>query len=352
MAESTTGTLANMETATATATDRGVVVTLMEANSRLAKQLEDRSNELKYIKAFLKKERSERKGHINLNSSPDTYCWTHGYKAANSHTSISWNYPKHGHKREATKTDNIAGYQANREWCAGATSLNNREKFEECRTPPLIEHHETAIVDYGCTGHFLLVNAPCQRNVKSKIPLRVRLPNGDTMDSTHTSSLYIPELSKAASIANVFPGVANNSLLSVVQICNEGYYVTFRIDGVKILQLRPKVSFENKKEIWIPDSGASTWGMKNNSTPCLWTITFMNYVAQESYSTTCTKLYSAQQNMLFCRLSRIAISWLGQVWLNKQLTNIWKWRQQLPCDTWINASKTYVSLPKYQLLLT
>jgi hypothetical protein len=104
----------------------------------------------------------------------------------------------------------------------GATSLNNNEKFEGFRTPPLLEHHQTAIVDSGCTGHFLLVNAPCQHKVKSQNPLRVRLPNGDTMDSTHMASLDIPELSKTASIAHVFPGMSNHYLLSVGQLVNEG----------------------------------------------------------------------------------------------------------------------------------
>jgi hypothetical protein len=57
MAEATIGALAKL--ATITATDRGAVATLTEANSRLAKQLGDRSNELKNIKALLKKERAE-----------------------------------------------------------------------------------------------------------------------------------------------------------------------------------------------------------------------------------------------------------------------------------------------------
>jgi hypothetical protein len=43
MDEATIGALENL--ATATAVDRGVVATLMEANARLAKQLEDNSNE-------------------------------------------------------------------------------------------------------------------------------------------------------------------------------------------------------------------------------------------------------------------------------------------------------------------
>jgi hypothetical protein len=64
----------------------------------------------------------------------------------------------------------------------------------------------------------LLINAPFQKKVKSQNPLRVCLPNGDTMDSTHTASLDIPELSQAASIAHVFPGMVNNYLLSVGQL--------------------------------------------------------------------------------------------------------------------------------------
>jgi hypothetical protein len=65
-------------------------------------------------------------------------------------------------------------------------------------------------------------------------PLRVRLPNGATMDSSHTTSLDIPELSEDASVAHVFPAMVNTSLLSVGQVCNEGYSITFKIDGVSI----------------------------------------------------------------------------------------------------------------------
>jgi hypothetical protein len=113
MAEATIGALANL--ATATSTDRGIVATLTEANSRLARQLEDRSNKLKEIKALLKKERADRKGQRTFNPSPDNYFWMHGYKMANSHTNQSCNYPKNGHKREATKADNMGGSQANKE---------------------------------------------------------------------------------------------------------------------------------------------------------------------------------------------------------------------------------------------
>jgi hypothetical protein len=64
--------------------------------------------------------------------------------------------------------------------------------------------------------------------------LTVRLPNGATMESSHTAELDIPEVIAAASKAHVFPGMANHSLLSVGQLCKEGYIVTFKQASVTI----------------------------------------------------------------------------------------------------------------------
>jgi hypothetical protein len=113
MAEETIGELANL--ATVTAADRGVVETLTEANARLAKQLEDNSNELRELNDLIKKEKTEKLGHGSFNPSPNNYCWTHRYKVANTHTSLSCNFPKQGHKREATRANNMGGSQANKE---------------------------------------------------------------------------------------------------------------------------------------------------------------------------------------------------------------------------------------------
>jgi hypothetical protein len=84
----------------------------------------------------------------------------------------------------------------------------------------------------------MLVNAPCLNKIQSQNHLTVRLQNGATMESTHTSTLDIPELNKAAFIAHVFLGMENHSLLSVVQLCNQGYSVTFKIDAVTIYNPR------------------------------------------------------------------------------------------------------------------
>jgi hypothetical protein len=71
-------------------------------------------------------------------------------------------------------------------------------------------------------------------------PLTVRLPNGQTIKSTHTATLDIPQLSKSAKAAHIFPAMENNSLLSVGQLCDEGYLVLFSIDEVKILNEKQK----------------------------------------------------------------------------------------------------------------
>jgi hypothetical protein len=113
MAEATIGALANL--ATATAADRGVVAALTQANARLVKQLEDNSHELRELKDLIKKERTEKRGQRSFNPSPSNYCWTHGYKVGNNHTSLTCKLPKPGHKKEATRADNMGGSQANRE---------------------------------------------------------------------------------------------------------------------------------------------------------------------------------------------------------------------------------------------
>jgi hypothetical protein len=107
MAEATIGALSNL--ATATAADRGVVEALTQANSRLAKQLEENSSELRGLKALLNQERRDKRGPRSFNPSSSNYCWTH------THTSLTCNTPKPGHKAEATRAENMGGSQANKE---------------------------------------------------------------------------------------------------------------------------------------------------------------------------------------------------------------------------------------------
>jgi hypothetical protein len=113
MTEATIGALANL--ATTTTADRCVVAALTQANARLVKQLEENSHELRELKDLIKKERSEKRVQRSFNPSPNNYCWTHGYTVGSTHTSLACKLPKSGHKKEATRVDNMGGSQANKE---------------------------------------------------------------------------------------------------------------------------------------------------------------------------------------------------------------------------------------------
>jgi hypothetical protein len=121
MAEATIGALPNM--ATETAADRVVVAALTQANSHLAKQLEDNANELRELKALLDKEQREKHGPRRFNPSASNYCWTHGYKVGSTHTSLTCKLPRPGHKTEATRANNMGGSQANKKMFRGGNFI-------------------------------------------------------------------------------------------------------------------------------------------------------------------------------------------------------------------------------------
>jgi hypothetical protein len=191
------------------------VAVLTQANTRLVIQLEETSSELRELKALFHQERRDRRVPRNGNATANNYFWTHGYTVGRTHTSLTCTTRNPGHKTEATRADNMGGSHANKELYVGAATLNNKTTFEVCRSPPLLEQHATAIVDFGCTGHFLLVTVLCLSKVVSRNPLTVRLPNGATVESSHTADLDIPEFNTAASKAHVPPGMDHHSLLSV-----------------------------------------------------------------------------------------------------------------------------------------
>jgi hypothetical protein len=99
-----------------------------------------------------------------------------------------------------------------------------------------------------------LSNAPSLNKKVNDNPLMVRLPNGQTMESTHTDFLDIPELSKDASAAHIFSAMENNSLLSVGQLCDEGYSLLFSISEVTIQDSKQKTLLKGS-----PDSNTGLW---------------------------------------------------------------------------------------------
>jgi hypothetical protein len=89
-------------------------------------------------------------------------------------------------------------------------------------------------VDSGTTGHYLLLDSPCTEKTITIQPLRVMLPNGETIASTHMAKLPFPQLPETVLQAHIFPQLRNQALLSVGVLCDAGCTVTFEATAVKI----------------------------------------------------------------------------------------------------------------------
>jgi hypothetical protein len=106
--------------ATATASDRGTVATLTTTNTRLANPLEaahaliaQLKNEIATLKTKIKPAWQGQRPVKTTNN--DSYCWSHGYQVAKSHTSAACNMKKSVHQDAATKINTMGGVQWGKE---------------------------------------------------------------------------------------------------------------------------------------------------------------------------------------------------------------------------------------------
>jgi hypothetical protein len=102
--------------ATETASDRGAVATLNTTNARLATQHEaahaliaQLKNEIAALKNKIKPAWQGQRPVKTTNN--DSYCWSHGYQVAKSHTSVTCNMKKSGHQDAANKNNTMGGVQ-------------------------------------------------------------------------------------------------------------------------------------------------------------------------------------------------------------------------------------------------
>jgi hypothetical protein len=108
--------------ATATASDRGTVATLTttNTNTKLANQLEavhaliaQLKSEIVTLKIKIKPVWQGQRPARTTNN--DSYCWSHGYQVAKSHTSATCKVRNTGHQETGTKSDTMGGVQWGKE---------------------------------------------------------------------------------------------------------------------------------------------------------------------------------------------------------------------------------------------
>ena len=124
---------------------------------------------------------------------------------------------------EATKLHRMVKAAVN-----NLSSLLNNHFSYTILIPPV----ELAVVDSGCTSHFLPATCPCDNKVAVVHGGKcVRMPNGETMVATHTSLLPFPQPPLAARKCDFFQAL-QQPLLSLGQLCDAGFTATHTSETV------------------------------------------------------------------------------------------------------------------------
>ncbi len=91
-----------------------------------------------------------------------------------------------------------------------------------------------AILDSGATSNFHTTSAPITNVQLVNKPIVAHLPNGDKVQSTHTCTLDLPKLPAATCLVHIIPGLASDSLVSVVTLYNAECEILFTKIGCTI----------------------------------------------------------------------------------------------------------------------
>ena len=84
------------------------------------------------------------------------------------------------------------------------------------------EDVQYAIPDSGATGHFLVQGAPVVNKKLTSSPLKITLPNGNMIQSTHTCNLDIPWLQNMVTEAHIVPVLSHSYLISTRKFTDSG----------------------------------------------------------------------------------------------------------------------------------
>jgi hypothetical protein len=112
---------------------------------------------------------------------------------------------------------------------------------------------DTANLDSRCTSNFLSAAARCSDKQAAHVPINVNMPSGTTIQSSHTCNLLLTDLPHQARQANILPGLVHNSLISVGQLCDYEYSVTFTQDKVTVSRNGKDVMYgsrDPKSRLW------------------------------------------------------------------------------------------------------
>jgi hypothetical protein len=112
-----------------------------------------------------------------------------------------------------------------------AALADNDDDEEHPGQPQRPQHNNkdatTALSNSGATSHFIRDGAHVVNKQIDTNPITITLPDGATIQSTHTCNMDIPWLRQEATKAHIVPGLAHASLLATAKFCDAGYTISF-----------------------------------------------------------------------------------------------------------------------------
>ncbi len=90
-----------------------------------------------------------------------------------------------------------------------------KQMAENARSSTLNIPSRHAIIDTGATGNCLMKNAPCIKKDKDHTPVTVNMPEGATVQSSHSCELDIPGLPLQARKGYIIPALVHASLIGI-----------------------------------------------------------------------------------------------------------------------------------------
>ena len=83
------------------------------------------------------------------------------------------------------------------------------------RTPITI-----GIADSGCSDHYAATNADVKNIRPAQKKIKVMLPNGENIESSHTAQLNISNIPAPAQVCHLFPAMKDKMLISLGKLCD------------------------------------------------------------------------------------------------------------------------------------
>ena len=108
--------------------------------------------------------------------------------------------------------------------------------------------------DSGATNHYVAPRAaPILQNIRSNSSVEVMLPDNSVLNSTHSGTFSIPQLSSTATTAHILPALSDTSLLSLGQLADDGCLILLNKHFLKVFKNFDLIlqGFRNKKDgLW------------------------------------------------------------------------------------------------------